>query len=91
MGRMSAVKLSAVFATGLVLITFGCKPRTDDSKTSDAGSADGFVSWVDRQPITDWNAEIKKRDKAIYQYLNINDSAAASKYGFSNNHTPASA
>ena len=91
MGRMSAVKLSAVFATGLVLITFGCKPRTDDSKTSDAGSADGLVSWVDRQPITDWNAEIKKRDKAIYQYLSINDSAAASKYGFSNNHTPASA
>ncbi len=91
MRRMSAVKLGAVIVSGLVFVAFGCKPRTDGSNTKDAASSEGFVSWVDRQPITDWNAEIKKRDKAIYQYLNLNDSGAASKYGFSNNHTPATA
>ena len=91
MRRMSAVKLGAVIVSGLVFVAFGCKPRTDGSNTLDAGTSEGFVSWVDRQPITDWNAEIKKRDKAIYQYLSLNDVSSASKYGFSNNHTPASA
>ncbi len=91
MRRISAVKLGAVLASVVVLFALGCKPRSDGSKTLDSGTSDGFVSWVDRQPITDWNAEIKKRDKAIYQYLNVNDPATSGKYGFSNNHTPATA
>ena len=36
-------------------------------------SSDDIVSWVDGQVITDWAAEIGKRDQAIEGYLNDTD------------------
>ena len=56
-------------------------PLADDS------SAD-LVSWVDGQPVTDWTAEVAKRDKAIDGYLNDNDPGRAAKYGFRAGQTP---
>jgi mono/diheme cytochrome c family protein len=40
------------------------------------------VSWVDGQVITDWPAEISKRDQAIAEYLNDADPEHARQYGF---------
>jgi mono/diheme cytochrome c family protein len=81
---------TAVGVAALIVIVFGCKPRNDESRTLDAGAdSDEVVSWVDNRPVTDWDEEIKKRDKAIYDYLRINDSGAAQRYGFTNGHTPA--
>src|SRR5262245_9509262 len=45
-------------------------------------------SWVDGQPITDWPAEISKRDHAIDAYLNDADPQRASQYGFRAGQTP---
>lgn len=56
-------------------------PLTDDS-------ADAIMSWVDGQPVTDWPAEIAKRDKAIDGYLNDSDPARAAKYGFRSGQHP---
>lgn len=50
-------------------------PLSDDS-------ADAIMSWVDGQPVTDWAAEIEKRDRAIAGYLSDTDPARAAKYGF---------
>ncbi len=56
-------------------------PLADDS------SAD-LVSWVDGQPVTDWTAEVAKREKAIDGYLNDDDPGRAAKYGFRAGQTP---
>jgi hypothetical protein len=56
-------------------------PLKDDT------SAD-IVSWVDGQPVTDWPAEIKKREQAIDGYLNDADPGHAEKYGFRSGQNP---
>jgi hypothetical protein len=56
-------------------------PLTNDS-------SDDIVSWVDGQVITDWAAEIDKRDRAIEGYLNDTDPARAAKYGFRSGQNP---
>ncbi|PYR64839.1 MAG: hypothetical protein DMF88_21870 [Acidobacteria bacterium] len=56
-------------------------PLQDDS------SAD-IMSWVDGAPVTDWNAEIQKRDHAIEGYLNDADPGRAEKYGFCSGQNP---
>ena len=44
-----------------------------------ADSSAEIVSWVDRHVITDWTAEIAKRQKAIDGYLDDTDSVRAAK------------
>ena len=50
--------------------------------------SEDIVSWVDGQVITDWAAEIGKRDRAIEGYLNDADPARAEKYGFRSEQNP---
>jgi mono/diheme cytochrome c family protein len=47
-----------------------------------------IVSWVDGQAVTDWAAEIAKRDRAIEGYLGDSDPARAAKYGFRKTQHP---
>jgi RoxA-like, cytochrome c-like len=56
-------------------------PLNDDS------SAD-IVSWVDGKTVTDWPAEISKRDQAIQGYLDDDDPGRAEKYGFRRGQHP---
>jgi hypothetical protein len=51
-------------------------------------SSDEIVSWVDGRVVTDWSAEIGKRDRAIEGYLNDADPARAAKYGFRSGQNP---
>jgi hypothetical protein len=51
-------------------------------------SSPEIVSWVDGHVITDWTAEIAKRQKAIDGYLDDTDSVRAAKYGFRSGQTP---
>ena len=54
---------------------------------SDDSAAD-IMSWVDGQPVTDWAAEIAKREQAIEGYLNDADPERAAKYGFRSGQNP---
>ena len=45
-------------------------------------TSEDIVSWVDGQVVTDWPAEVAKRDRAIEGYLNDADPDRAQKYGF---------
>ena len=56
-------------------------PLADDT-------SDQIVSWVDGQAVTDWAAEIAKRERAIEQYLNDTDPARAEQYGFRSGQNP---
>ncbi len=56
-------------------------PLKDDT------SAD-IVSWVDGQVVTDWPAEIQKREQAIDGYLNDTDPVRAETYGFRSGQNP---
>jgi hypothetical protein len=47
-----------------------------------------IVSWVDGQAVTDWSAEIAKRQRAIEGYLDDADPARAQKYGFRSGQNP---
>ena len=51
-------------------------------------SSEDIVSWVDGQVVTDWTAEIAKRDRAIEGYLNDADPGRAEKYGFRSGQNP---
>ena len=51
-------------------------------------TSEEIVSWVDGQAVTDWSAEIEKRDRAINGYLNDTDPAHAATYGFRNGQNP---
>jgi hypothetical protein len=53
----------------------------------DAGSEE-ILSWVDGQAVTDWTAEIAKRDQAIERYLSDSDPVRAEKYGFRSGQHP---
>ena len=53
----------------------------------DDGS-DQIVSWVDGKAVTNWAAEITRRDHAIDDYLNDADPARAAKYGFRSGQNP---
>ena len=52
----------------------------------DSGAA--IVSWVDGQVVTDWAAEIGKRERAIAGYLDDTDPGRAGKYGFRSGQNP---
>src|SRR6185503_4793580 len=51
-------------------------------------TSDQIMSWVDGQPVTDWPAEITKRERAIAGYLDDSDPVRAGKYGFRSGHNP---
>ena len=51
-------------------------------------SAADIMSWVDGAPVTDWNAEARKREQAIDGYLSDADPGRAQKYGFRSGQTP---
>ena len=53
----------------------------------DEGGED-IVSWVDGQVVSDWPAEIVKRDQALERYLADTDPARADKYGFRSGQHP---
>ncbi len=51
-------------------------------------TSEDIVSWVDGQVVTDWTAEIAKRDRAIDGYLKDADPGRAKQYGFRSGQTP---
>ena len=64
-----------------------CRP-VDSSRRLKDDSSDDIVSWVDGQVVTDWSAEIAKRERAIDGYLNDTDPGRAAKYGFRSGQNP---
>lgn len=84
------IKYLGGLATVAMVMVVGCKPRIDGSRTLDAAGGGGETSeaWVDGQDA-DWKAEVARRDRAIYNFIETKDSSAAQRYGFSNNQTPA--
>jgi hypothetical protein len=54
----------------------------------DDDGSDQIVSWVDGQAVTDWRAELDKRDRAIAAYLDDADPANAATYGFRRGQNP---
>jgi len=73
--REEGSKPSAAMEAGLV------GPLEDDS-------SEDIVSWVDGKVVTDWSAEIAKRDRAIEGYLNDADPMRAGKYRFRSGQNP---
>jgi hypothetical protein len=89
---------------GIAVVAYACsRPESSDEKTTydtgkpgsstlltpvDDDSSGDIVSWVDGKVITDWNAEIRKRDAAMDAYLNDADPDHAAKYGFRSGQTP---
>src|SRR5688572_638705 len=51
-------------------------------------TSEDIISWVDGQVVTDWAAEIGRRDRAIEAYLNDADPGRAEKYGFRSGQHP---
>jgi len=51
-------------------------------------SSNDILSWVDGQVVSDWSAEIAKRERAIDGYLSDTDDVRAAKYGFRSGHNP---
>jgi hypothetical protein len=51
-------------------------------------SSDQIVSWVDGRSVSDWSAEVTKRQRAIDGYLNDDDPGRAAKYGFRSGQNP---
>ena len=47
-----------------------------------------IVSWVDGRVVSDWAAEIAKRERAIEAYLDDADPVRAEKYGFRSGQNP---
>ena len=58
------------------------------SGEADQAHPDEIVSWVDRQVVTDWPAEVAKRERAIDGYLGDADPGRAAKYGFRSGQHP---
>jgi hypothetical protein len=51
-------------------------------------TSEEIVSWVDGQVVTDWAAEMTKRERAFDGYLNDTDPVRAEKYGFRSGQNP---
>lgn len=67
-------------ADGSAGAAFVAAPKDDAS--------DQIVSWVDGQTVTNWAAEVAKRERAIEGYLDDADPARAAKYGFRSGQNP---
>jgi mono/diheme cytochrome c family protein len=95
---------AAVFAAGLVDACNRARSTTENRSPEYAEAAaatrggvvgplandesDEIVSWVDGEVVTDWTAEIARRDRAIEAYLNDADAGRAEKYGFRSGQHP---
>lgn len=79
--RGPATQRSEYAATGSPADGAVLGPLQDDT-------SDDIVSWADHQVVTDWTAEIVKRDRAIRAYLDDTDPARAAKYGFRSGQHP---
>ena len=64
------------------------EPRQGSWRPLKDDTSEEIVSWVDGQVVTDWAAEIAKRERAIDGYLNDADPARAEKYGFRSGQNP---
>jgi mono/diheme cytochrome c family protein len=51
-------------------------------------SSEDILSWVDGGVVSDWSAEIAKRDQALERYLSDTDPGRAAKYGFRSGQHP---
>src|SRR3989441_6562019 len=51
-------------------------------------TSEQIVSWVDGQVVTNWAAEVAKRERAIQGYLDDTDPVRAEKYGFRSGQNP---
>src|SRR5688500_13602994 len=88
----------------LCLVLYGCNRNTSSQKVEyseaaerakaglvaplDDDPSEDIISWVDGQVVTDWAAEVAKREQAIDGYLNDSDPARAEKYGFRSGQHP---
>ena len=79
-GRASQAPASYGTATEPPDATF-MQPLPDDTSPD-------IVSWVDGQVVTDWAAEITRRDHAIAAYLADTDPDRAARYGFRSGQNP---
>jgi hypothetical protein len=96
--------LHVICAAALLFTVGGCdRASTPPYKVDPAAAArasEGIVaplgddaspeiqSWVDGQTVTDWTAEIAKRNRAIDNYLGDADPVRAGKYGFRSGQHP---
>jgi hypothetical protein len=87
----------------VLLAAWGCNRGSDEgpqyaeaAERAEAGlvapladdTSDDIMSWVDGQVVTDWAAEIDRRDRAIKGYLNDTDPVRAARYGFRSGQHP---
>lgn len=84
-----------LFVALIALALIGDQPSAVAQQSADRlvappadDTSDAIVSWVDGQPVTDWTAEIDKRDRSITSYLDDSDPVHAQKYGFRKGQTP---
>jgi len=77
-----AAKESTVYPVAAARASEGLVAPLENDTSAD------IVSWVDGQTVTDWTAEVSKRDRAIDRYLNDSDPAHAEKYGFRSGQHP---
>jgi hypothetical protein len=92
----SAVMSLAVAATACGPAPATRAPEAASSVVANGGlvgplttdTSDAIVSWVDGRAVTDWPAEVAKREQAIDGYLNDTDLARAERYGFRSGQNP---
>ena len=97
----SSPRLVPILLAGLAVYACGRGAATTPRYDVAPGSAEGtfvapladdtsaeIVSWVDRQVVTDWSAEVDKRERAIAAYLSDDDPVRAEKYGFRSGQHP---
>jgi mono/diheme cytochrome c family protein len=95
------VRGALVAAAGAALLSCGGSGTSDPERAAAAEAAraglvlppasdasDDIVSWVDGEVVTDWAAEVAKRDRAIQSYLDDTDAGRAEKYGFRSGQHP---
>ena len=99
--KVTTIDRPLIFVLFLALTTSACSSPTTPERPPAATSTnpnlvapprddtgDEIESWVDRQVVTDWSAEIVKRNGAIDAYLNDTDPVRAEKYGFRSGQNP---
>jgi RoxA-like, cytochrome c-like len=101
---MRISRLSLICVSSIGLVAAGCNRGSSQADPEyqeaavraasgmvaplDSDTSEDIVSWVDGQVVTDWTAEIAKRDRAIAGYLDDDDPAHAEKYGFRSGQHP---
>jgi hypothetical protein len=102
--HLSALSCAILWAAALAIGAGACnrageKPTeiySDAAKRASEGivapidddSSEEIVSWVDGHVVTDWTAEVAKRDRALEAYLSDADPERAKIYGFRSGQDP---